>query len=292
MSASMQQTTQRMFALISLLSALAMADLTVDMPAFMGTRRRMASQAAPGSRQSKAAKVVSQAEASAAEASGGKPSRQNILTQLVLILTRMSLNQARDLAEITGALFRTFLLPPEHLVSEQSTLSGDDYQDMVKNRREQVEEAATKAKKTKKGEEIQEDSDDMDDVKEEIPQLPSPHVYIALQVIGALIQKGVPNEQPPALALRQQLKTAWDTQVKDKEELELLKTIKIYRGRKPQKQAKGQPKHFKLIICMSDPLQQIFADYLVATGAKEKAGQAPKSYLEREAAALMRKLNK
>ena len=130
------------------------------------------------------------------------------------------------------------------------------------------------------------------DAKEEIPQLPSPHVFIALQAISALIQAGVPNEQPPALALRQQLKTAWDEQVKGKEELDLLKTIKIYRGRKPQKQAKGQQKHYKLIMCISDPLQQIFADYLVATGAKEKAGQAPRGYLEREAANLMRKLNK
>ena len=272
-----------------------MASLTVDMPSFMGGRRRVASQAAQGNRQAKAAKVVQQAEAAATEAGGGKPSKQNILTQLVLILTRLSLNQARDLAEITGALFRTFLLPLEHLVSEQSISSGEEYQDMVKNRKEQVAEAAAKAKKAKKGEEAEEDSD-MDgfatDTKEEIPQLPSPHIFIALQAISALIQTGVPNEQPPALALRQQLKTAWDDQVKGKEELELLKTIKIFRGRKPQKQTKGQQKHYKLIMCMNDPLQQILADYLVATGAKEKAGQAPRSYLEREAANLMRKLNK
>ena len=269
-----------------------MTELDIDMPGFM-SRRRAASKSEPVVRDRKQARVLQQAEEAAAAGSGGaKPSKQNILIQLVLILTRMSLTQARELAEITGVVFRCFLLPLAHIVSKLTMDGGDEYQEMVTERRERVEEASKKTAARKKGKKKDDlDSESSEGEAEVVEQLPSPHVFIALKAIGGLIQAGNTNESKEAFETRQKLKEAWDQEIKGKDEEHILRNLKVWRGRKPQKQSKG-PKHLKLILCLSDPLQELLSTYLLQTDCKQKIGQAPRGYLEREAASLMKKLSK
>ena len=274
-----------------------MTEIKVDMPGFM-SRRRAASRVEPEARDSKQARVLQQAEEAATAGGGGsKPSKQNTLIQLVLILTRMSLMQARELAEITGVVFKCFLLPLPHIISKLTMEGGDEYQAMVTERRERLDELA-KASAGKKGKGKKKDKEELSgdessgmETEEVVEQLPSPHVYIALKAIGGMIQAGSASESKEALATRQKLKEAWDQEIKGKDEEHILKNLKVWRGRRPQKQSKG-PKHMKLILCISDPLQELLATYLLQTDCKQKIGQAPRGYLEREAATLMKKLSK
>ena len=298
-SAFQQQNTPCTFVRISLHSVLIMAEMAAEMPAFMGRRR--ASRAEPTgaeNKQAKQARVIHQAE-EAATSGGGRASKQNILVQLVIILTRMSMNQARELAELTGAMFTCFLLPLSHVLAVLTMEGGDEYQEMVAERRQALADLEPKTPKTKQKQK-KEDliSDDEMSGKEDtpsdqdtVPQLPPPHLFISLKAIGGLIEKGNKEETPEALNVRRKLKQAWDDQVKGKEESAILSAIKIWRGRRPQKGKGPKPKHLKLIMCLADPLQEQLSAYLKLTGATQKQGQAPRGYLEREAANLLKKLN-
>jgi len=295
------QSTPYTYESTSLHLAFIMAsELAAEMPSFMGRRR--ASRAEPTgaeNRQAKQARVVQQAEDAAANSGGGRASKQNILVQLVMILTRMSMNQARELAELTGVMFTCFLLPLSHVLAVLTMDGGDEYQEMVVERRQAVadlEQRKPKAKqKSKKEDQISDDDmsgkEEPPSDQETVPLLPSPHLFISLKAIGGLIEKGNKDETPEALSVRHKLKQAWDNQVKGKEESVIMGVIKIWRGRRPQKGKGPKPKHLKLIMCLADPLQEHLSAYLKLTGATQKQGQAPRGYLEREAANLLKKLN-
>ena len=280
-----------------------MAEMAAEMPAFMG-RRRLASRVEPSgaeNRQAKQARVLQQAEEAAASGNGGRASKQNILVQLVMILTRMSMNQARELAELTGAMFTCFLLPLSHILAVLTMEGGDEYQEMLVERRQAVadleqQKKQTKAKQKPRKEEADSDDEmsgkeDLPSDQESVPLLPSPHLFISLKAIGGLIEKGNKEETPEALSVRRKLKQAWDDQVKGKEESAILSVIKIWRGRRPQKGKGPKPKHLKVVMCLADPLQEHLSAYLKLTGATQKQGQAPRGYLEREAANLLKKLS-
>ena len=98
-----------------------------------------------------------------------------------------------------------------------------------------------------------------------------------------LIKEGCKDESKDATAARGKLKEAWDAQIVGKGEAEVQSTFKVWRGRRPLKQTKGQ-KHLKLFFCMADPLESALSRYLLLTGGIQKTGRAPKDYIEREAA--------
>ena len=239
-----KQSTPYTFVCTSQLLAFIMAsELAAEMPSFMGRRR--ASRAEPTgaeNRQAKQARVVQQAE-DAANSGGGRASKQNILVQLVMILTRMSMNQARELAEVKGVMFTCFLLPLSHVLAVLTMDGGDEYQEMVVERRQAVADLEQRKPKTKqKSKKEDQISDDDMSGKEEppsdqetVPLLPSPYLFISLKAIGGLIEKGNKDETPEALTVRHKLKKAWDDQVKGKEESVIMGVIKIWRGRRPQK---------------------------------------------------------
>ena len=269
--------------------------MQADLPPWAQNRRRAATRTDSSESEKKQAKVLHQAEeAATAEAGGGKPSKQGVLMALVMILARMSLQHGRALAEITGVLFKCFLLPLEHSLAECTMGGGDEYQEMVNERREAVAAATKKPGGKKKAKDAAKEDDDTDE--EEMPAampalLPSPHLFIGMQSISTLIKEGCKDESKDATAARGKLKEAWDAQIVGKDEAEVQSTFKVWRGRRPQKQTKG-PKHLKLIFCMADPLESALSRYLLLTGGKQKIGQAPKDYLEREATNLMQKLQK
>ena len=190
-------------------------------------------------------------------------------------------------------------MPLSHVLAVLTMEGGDEYQEMVVERRQAVADLEQKKPKPKqkprKEDYISDDEmsgkEDLPSDQESVPQLPSPHIFISLKAIGGLIEKGYRDETPEALSVRRKLKQAWDDQVKGKEESAILSAIKIWRGRRPQKGKGPKPKHLKLIMCLADPLQEHLTSYLKLTGAIQKQGQAPRGYLEREAANLLKKLN-
>ena len=110
--------------------------------------------------------------------------------------------------------------------------------------------------------------------------------------LAEMISKGCRDESAQATAVRQRLKTVWDAKIKDAEEKDLKTMIKVWRGRWPQQKQRHKAKHAKLILCCSPELQEPLLEYLALTGATEKVGKAPKGWLEREAANLLKKLGK
>ena len=275
-------------------------EMEAEMPEFMSTRKRIASRGAKGEKGEKQAKVVEMAEEAASAASGGgKASKQAVLIQLAMVLTRMCMMHSRELGEIIGVIFKCILLPLDHQCAILTMEGGDEYQEMVNERREALEKLGIKKKGGKssgKGKQALDEDSDMDEETEEkpeetVPLLPSPHVYIGVKAIGGVIQLGSKGETPEATASRDLMKKAWDLQIKGQSETKVLDSLKVWRGRKPQKQSKGK-KCLKLILCIADPLQEHLVNYLVQTGGQLKQGQAPKGYLEREAANLMKKLGK
>ena len=100
--------------------------MDVELPKFM--RKRAATREGDGAKDSKAAKMVEEAERAAAGTSSGdrKPRRQAIVEQLMIILTRLCLANAKELAEVTGVLFRCLLLPLSHILATGSALTGQN----------------------------------------------------------------------------------------------------------------------------------------------------------------------
>ena len=272
--------------------------MQVDMPKFLA-RKRLASASAPVSA-GKTARVIAEAEAAADKITkGGKGKKQNILEQLVMILTRLSLAQSRELAEIVGILFCCVLLPLRHITAKTTIQHGDEYQDMVKElKTEKAEYYKNKEKKpSKKSEEAEEDDEELemesdeDEDKDAPAELVAPHVRISLTSLGETISAGEPGESAEATAARQKLKQAWDSHIKGKEEHEIKQIVKVWRGRKPPRKGKGK-KMMKMVLCLIPEVQIPLMEYLLLTGGVEKRGKAPRGWLEREASSLLSKLGK
>ena len=245
--------------------------MQVDMPSFMQRRKRVASASAPKS-DSKAAKVVADAEAAAAASGGTKGTvgkRQSILEQLVVILTRLSLANARDLAEVLGVLFCCVLLPVKHVTAQSTLESGEECQEQVKElKAEKAEYAKAKGAKTKEKEdeaalELDEDEDEEEEADMEAPQeLIAPHVHICLASLSKTINEGMSGETAEATTARRALKAAWDEHLKDKEEEEVKAVVRVWRGRRPPKKGKGK-KRVKMIISCIPEVQGPLVKYLL-----------------------------
>ena len=82
--------------------------------------------------------------------------------------------------------------------------------------------------------------------------------------------------------------------IAEMEEIQGTQIVKVWRARKPQKQAKGHKmgKYVKLNFAIDERLACSLHQVLLLTGCVEKAGKAPRGFLEREAARLLQKFQK
>ena len=79
------------------------------------------------------------------------------------------------------------------------------------------------------------------------------------------------------------------------EEGEVHDLIRVWRARKPQKQGKTKGmagNYVKLQVSVRQDFAQPLRTALLATGAVEKHGKAPRGYLEREASRLLTAVQK
>lgn len=58
---------------------------------------------------------------------GDKPDKKQVVAQLILILTRLSLSNAAELRAVTGAIWHTYLIDSSHPVAKAMTQTGKDY---------------------------------------------------------------------------------------------------------------------------------------------------------------------
>ena len=227
--------------------------------------------------------------AEAKEAAGGqKASVSAILLQLVVILTRLSMQNARELAEVTGAVLITFLVPESHILVESAKEAGDEFNKWIEE---------SKIAKTKKDLEGSDDEDDKGMEESGHPggeTLPMPHVHVAVHCLSALLEdKATCN--PKATAAKEVIKKYCKDKISGKEEEDIAAVIKVFRIKRPQKQgkAKGITGRYAKFICAVEPeLEAAMRSLLQETGAVEKHGRAPRGYLEREAGRLLGRLQK
>ena len=228
--------------------------------------------------------------AEAKEAAGGqKASVSAILLQLVVILTRLSMQNARELAEVTGAILVTYLLPENHILVQSAKEAGDEFNLWIE------ESNTAKAKKE------MEDTDDEDDKEtpasaghREGETLPMPHVHIAVHCLSALLEdKASCNSK--ATSAKEDIKKYCKHKISGKEEEEIAAVIKVFRIKRPQKQGKAKGitgRYAKFISAVEPELEAPLKIFLQETGAVEKHGKAPRGYLEREAGRILGLLQK
>ena len=61
----------------------------------------------------------------------GAGEKSGLLKNLVVLLTKMCLNNTQNLRELTGAVYRTILLPTESEISQAALTAGKSYHDQV-----------------------------------------------------------------------------------------------------------------------------------------------------------------
>ena len=263
----------------------------IALPRFAGVARK-AEEAADGERGAKAKKLVQEAQAAASGGRRGKGNQKDVMEQLVLILTRLTLANSNDLREVMGMLLKTYLVPEKHVLAVSALKAGKEYQEAAKKQRESREAKESEA-------EDEEDSDLEDDKKEkdkmDEDKLGAPHLVIAMQSMHQLLVADRSQWGDEAKKALQELEKAWvGLKIAEMEETQATQIVKVWKARKPQKQAKGHKmgKYVKLNFAMDDRLACSLHQVLLLTGCVEKAGKAPRGFLEREAARLLQKFQK
>ncbi len=264
---------------------------SIALPKFAGAARK-ASEAAEGEKNSKAQRLVAEAQAAAGGGRRGKARQQDVLEQLVQILTKLTLSNSNDLREVMGVVIRTYLVPEKHTLVVTSLQAGKEYQERAKKEKEKREAAK------------QDSDEDEESAEEEAPapaagmdeeKLGSPHLIIAMQSIHQFLVADRSQLGAEAAAAVKALEDKWTgMKIGEMDEAEATKLVKVWRTRKPQKQAKKHPmgKYVKLNFSMEEGLGDALHQALVKTGAQEKVGKAPRGYLEREASRLLQKFQK
>jgi hypothetical protein len=267
----------------------------LGMPSWMKQRGATSSQVAA---KSKAAKVVEDATAGArnqAQSQGRNYTKKDVLEQLVVILSKLTLSNTQELREITGMLYTTVLLPQDHTLAVASMKAGQEYQNMVKANKEASN--ASEAKEPKEKDKSAGSETAMDESEENSKQeeMGSPHIWIGMQALWAQLSANRKGLDKNALQALETLQQTWASHIQDKTEKEVWDYIKVWRCKKPQKPSKKAMKgegYCKLIFCLGDDMADPLRDLLKATGGEIKWGKAPRSYLEREAQRLLGKVNK
>ena len=239
---------------------------------------------------SKQQKVVAEAEESAlvqAKKNGKKGANKNdIIEQLVQVLTRLVLTNSNDLRELTGMLLTTHLVPASFSLAAHALEAGKQYQEMVQ---EQKKEKGT-AKGSSDSQPVE--GEDLMDTSTAPSNLGAPHIFIAMIAIQAMLNDSslvnMENEKSSLLA-------SWKKHIEGKSEEEIHGMIKIFRVRKPQKQSKQKgmsSDYTKVTLCLDPCLEIPIMAMLKKAGAIRKSGKAPRGFLEREASTLLNRMSK
>ena len=261
----------------------------VGMPDF--ARKRLASQQLDEVRdvggratKAKASKVVAEAQQAAVKGKGkgGKGSSdKEVIEQLVVILTQLTLSNSAELREITGMLIVTHLVKADSAVAVASLQAGKDYQAQVEVLRKEKQDVLDRRAA---GEDMVEDPE----------ELGPPHVLIALDGIKAMI-----NDMTLSTEVRKDLMLLWKDKIESKNLDTLLITLQVWKCRKPQTQGikkKGKPaggEYAKLQFSVSDmDIELLLCKALLSQGAVRKWGSAPRGWLERQAQQLLAKVRK
>ena len=240
-----------------------------------------------GEKPKAAKRVISEATAAA----GGKTAKTaDILLKLVMILTRLGLQNARDLAEVTGALLITFLLPVTHIIVTASKSAGDEF-----NKWREEEKQGKRAKQEMDDDDSDEDKSQRHDgpPDHQGEPLPMPHVHVAVTCLLAALEEKGGNEN--AVAAREKIKEFYREKIHEKEEVEIATVIKVFRVKRPQKQSKTKGitgQYAKFMCAVSPQLEAPLRTLLMETGGVEKFGKAPRGYLEREASRLLNQMQR
>ena len=261
--------------------------LVLAKPAFQKKREAELEREEP---EPKVARIVAEAKAAAQVKGGGKGNRRSnmddeTLEQLVLALGRLVMQNSSELREIQAVCLTTFLIDAVFPPIVAGLEAGQTFQKLV---------VLQKAKKGKQLNSLASASSSAMEVEEE--NLGSPHVMVALAVLPAMATLG-------GMTPEQQLvmKNWWD-KILDKTEDEIAREIPVFRVRKPQvatvvqkkgkKTVPGAP-YAKLQFAVKDyQVQDILCSIMIRGGGMEKAGPAPRGFLERQARELLEKCSK
>ena len=250
----------------------------MDLPSWMRKRRTSVDVDSRREETPKAAKRVLK---EAKDAAGGKGAKVTaVLFQLVAILTRLCSQNSRDLAEITGAVLSTYLIPEEHTLAQAAAEAGSEFNTWRKEGKKEKEESGS-------------EEDDKRATAGHQEDLPLPHIHVAVSCLDAILQEKGGTQK--AQEARKQIKDWCENNVTGKDENEIAALIKVWRVRKPQKQSKTKGingQYAKFVLASPEGLEKSLKTYLMETGAVQKFGRAPRGYLEREANRLLQAMQK
>ena len=194
----------------------------------------------------------------------------SLMRALVSVLARLTLTNARELAEVTGSVYDCFLVGASLPLTREALQAGKDYSNDCKS----------KGKDHGNG---------------------PPWVHIFVRMIQGLA--GMPTTQGAA---KEALNIFWrETVMKEHLGLDFLQEHVRMCKLKPtyfDKKAGKEPTQYKMTLCFSPlmqnkelhqgkTIQTAMAEALKAAGATRKLGSAPRGGLERDAARLLRRLN-
>ena len=265
--------------------------LVLAKPAFQKKRDAEAERDEP---EPKAARLVAEAKATAHSKAGKGNRRGNMddetLEQLVLALGRLVTQNSSELREIQAVCLTTFLIDAVFPPIQAGLEAGQTFQKLV------VLQKAKKGKQPALATSSASASASASAVEVEEENLGSPHVMVALAVLPAMAI--LPGMTPT----QQQIMKNWWDKILDKSEEEIAREIPVFRVRKPQVatalQKKGKKTvpsvpYAKLQFAVKDyQVQDILCSIMINGGGMEKAGPAPRGFLERQARELLEKVSK
>ena len=265
--------------------------LVLAKPAFQKKREAELEREEP---EPKVARIVAEAKAAAQVKGGGKGNRRSnmddeTLEQLVLALGRLVMQNSSELREIQAVCLTTFLIDAEYPPIKAGLEAGQTLHKLV---------LLQKAKKAKQNPGALATSSASASAKEveEDENLGSPRIMVALAVLPAMAI--LPGMTPA----QQQIMKSWWEKILDETEEEIAREIPVFRVRKPQvttaQQKKGKKTvpaapYAKIQFAVKDyQVQDILCTIMTRGGGMEKAGPAPRGFLERQARELLEKVGK
>jgi hypothetical protein len=179
----------------------------------------------------------------------------DLLKDLVKVLAGLAIANARDLREITGALFHCFLLPNDSVIAVEMQKTGKEYHDKVK-----------------------------DNKKSHVEGPPFLHMWITVIKVLAAATAGKLQKE-----IKDEMVGYWNEMVKKKrEDLEMEVRhcrIRATHGKKEMKLSFAVSTHN-----VTTKFEQSLRMVLTAYDGIKKIGPPPAGHLEREAVKLLEKL--
>ena len=239
---------------------------------FLGNPRpaRTPADDGPAQRGKKEATTAVVGQAAAASSKKGT----DLLKELVLVLTRLSLSNSRELAEITGTVFTTYLVPLEAPLVASGLAAGVAYNEAAKD---------LKAKQEAGEEGI------------DLAGLGPPHLHVFVAVLRTMAEQKLSEEDAKVV------KDYWDEVVCKTPMLELGSEIKYFRVKtlKEQEQQSKKVAMAKVQFAVDvvhvpamQALETVLMRMIESMQGQRKYGAAPRGPLEREASRLLDRLSR